>query len=100
MRASLLAVALSALCLPGTAAAQKVPKIAVPDHDLFPGALNSEVTQSTIKKTICVPKWTDKVRPTSAFTTRIKVSQLPKLRFHEDGSEEITSSACSDSAAA
>jgi len=36
------------------------------------GALNSDVTQATIARTICVPHYTQNVRPASSFTDGVK----------------------------
>lgn len=46
-----------ALCLPGLAASM---------------TLNPAVSQGTIGQTICVPGWTKTVRPTVAYTNRVK----------------------------
>ena len=43
---------------------------------LTPGALNPEVTQATIGRTICVHGWTRTVRPPSSYTSQLKVRQL------------------------
>jgi hypothetical protein len=34
------------------------------------------VTQATIKQTICVPRWTDTVRPPTSYTTPLKLKLL------------------------
>ena len=49
------------LCLPMLANAQ---------------SLNPNVTQATIKQTICVVGWTDTIRPPVSFTNRIKRRML------------------------
>jgi hypothetical protein len=39
---------------------------------LTPGVLNPEVTQATIRSTICRPGWTRTVRPPVAYTNELK----------------------------
>jgi hypothetical protein len=39
-------------------------------------ALNPQVTQETIGRTICVPGWTSTVRPPTSFTDRLKREQM------------------------
>jgi hypothetical protein len=43
---------------------------------LTPGALNPEVTQATIRETICRPGWTRTVRPPSTYTGALKLEQM------------------------
>lgn len=43
---------------------------------LTPGALNPQVTQATIHRTICVRGWTRTIRPPSSYTTDLKRRQL------------------------
>jgi hypothetical protein len=43
---------------------------------LTPGALNPDVTQATIAKTICTHGWTGTVRPPSSYTSQLKVEQM------------------------
>lgn len=56
-----------------------------------PGALNPAVTQATINQTICVPNWTNTVRPTTTYTNKLKAAQMATLglrgnprQFEED----------------
>jgi hypothetical protein len=58
---------------------------------LTPGAFNSEVTQATIRTTICVRGWTRTVRPPSSYTSALKREQLrlfglrgPPSAYQED----------------
>ncbi len=46
---------------------------------LTPGALNPEVTQATIRTTICVRGWTRTVRPPSSYTSSLKLAQLRRF---------------------
>lgn len=48
----------------------------LPDPTLTPGVLNPSVTQANINKTICVSGWTSTIRPTSSYTTALKVKQM------------------------
>ena len=48
----------------------------LPNHARTPGATNPSVTQATIGQTICVSGWTATIRPSSPYTTGIKVEQL------------------------
>ncbi|HET7043722.1 MAG TPA: hypothetical protein VFI37_02630 [Gaiellaceae bacterium] len=41
-----------------------------------PGALNPDVTQATIRSTICVRGWTATVRPPSSYTDDLKLKQM------------------------
>lgn len=58
---------------------------------LTPGALNAQVTQSTIRATICRRGWTRTVRPPVSYTNALKRRQLrayglrgPPSAFQED----------------
>lgn len=52
------------------------------------GTLNSDVTQATIGSTICVSGWTKTIRPPSAYTTELKISQLPADASPSDYEED------------
>jgi len=41
-----------------------------------PGVLNPDVTQATIRTTICVRGWTDTVRPPTEYTNELKRRQM------------------------
>lgn len=41
-----------------------------------PGEINPNVTQENIHKTICVPNWTSTVRPSVAYTNKVKKFQI------------------------
>ena len=43
---------------------------------LTPGVVNPDVTQATIRTTICVPGFSRSIRPPSDYTSRLKVEQL------------------------
>ena len=48
----------------------------LPNIKLTPGAINTAVTQSTIRSTICVSGWTATVRPPVTYTNQLKYNQL------------------------
>ena len=48
---------------------------------LTPGALNPDVTQATIRKTICSRGWTKTIRPPSSFTSALKLVQIRQYGF-------------------
>ncbi len=47
-----------------------------PNSRLTPGAINRSVTQNNIHQTICVTGFTAKIRPSSSYTTALKIQQL------------------------
>ena len=44
---------------------------------MTPGSLNPDVTQDTIRQTICVSGWTATVRPPTEYTNGLKAEQMP-----------------------
>ena len=48
---------------------------------LTPGALNADVTQSSILGTICKRGWTRTIRPPTSYTNALKVRQLVQYRL-------------------
>src|SRR5919198_701091 len=48
---------------------------------LTPGALNPDVTQTTIGQTICVRGWTRTIRPPSSYTSDLKQKQMRSYGF-------------------
>lgn len=69
-----LTVALATFAVPTPAHASR--RVDLPIAKRTPGATNPAVTQATIGKTICVAGWTATVRPSSSYTTALKVQQL------------------------
>jgi hypothetical protein len=67
----------------GTAASKCVSHAGLPDLKCTPGALNPDVKQSTIRKTICVANWTDTVRPPTSYTNRLKVQGIADYGFKD-----------------
>jgi hypothetical protein len=50
--------------------------IASPNSARTPGAINRSVTQSNIHSTICATGYTATIRPSSSYTTALKIQQL------------------------
>ncbi len=48
---------------------------------LTPGALNPDVTQATIRQTICRRGWTKTVRPPTSFTSALKLVQIRRYGY-------------------
>jgi hypothetical protein len=48
----------------------------LPDAKCTPGAIDPRVTQSNIKQTICMSGYTKTVRPSSNYTTKLKIQQI------------------------
>lgn len=48
----------------------------LPDPACTPGALNPDVTQSTIGSTICVSGWTATIRPSTSYTNKLKTQGI------------------------
>jgi hypothetical protein len=65
----------------GAAATDRLP--GEPDPALTPGALNPAVTQATIGSTICVSGWTATIRPSSSFTTALKIKQIVQYGYSD-----------------
>lgn len=51
----------------------------LPDPKLTPGAINPNVTQTNIGQTICLSGWPKTIRPSSSFTTKLKLQQMKAL---------------------
>ena len=63
----------------------------LPDHGCTPGAVNPDVTQVNIARTVCVSGWTTRIRPPVAYTNHLKVKQMRLVGlpgtphdYHED----------------
>ena len=54
-----------------------------PDRILTPGAVNPAVTQATIGSTICVSGWTATIRPSSSYTTHLKIQQIVSYGYSD-----------------
>ncbi|HWC81841.1 MAG TPA: hypothetical protein VG756_17975 [Pseudonocardiaceae bacterium] len=53
----------------------------LPDPSCTPGALNPDVTQSTIDSTICVSGWTATIRPSTSYTNKLKTEQIAEYGY-------------------
>jgi hypothetical protein len=51
----------------------------LPDPVRTPGVTNPDVTQANINKTICVPHWTETIRPPVSYTNKLKLKQMKEL---------------------
>jgi hypothetical protein len=70
--------------LPPTSSAAPADRLpGEPDPALTPGALNPAVTQATIGSTICVSGWTATIRPSSSFTTALKIKQIVQYGYSD-----------------
>lgn len=56
----------------------------LPDPTCTPGALNPDVTPSTIDSTICVGGYSGSIRPSSSFTNKLKAKQM--IAYGRNGS--------------
>jgi len=52
------------------------PDWVLPNVKVTPGALNSSVTQANIKDNVCKANWTSTIRPTVAYTNKLKATQM------------------------
>ena len=81
MRSLALLAAVAALAvvllvaLPRCASRPAAPAV-VASWTLTPGVRNPDVTQATIRSTICVHGWTRTIRPPSDYTSRLKLEQM------------------------
>lgn len=53
----------------------------LPNPNLTPGVTNPDVSQSTIRSTICVSGWTATVRPPASYTDRLKMLQIKEYGY-------------------
>jgi len=87
--ATALALALVAVVL--VLAQRAGAPVVVADPVRTPGVLNPDVTQETVGVTICVQGWTRTVRPTTDYTSALKLRQMraygetgPPSAYQED----------------
>ena len=66
---------------PAHAATCSQAYLPLPDPSCQPGAINPDVTQSTIGSTICVSGWTKTVRPPTSYTNPLKVQQIAEYGY-------------------
>ncbi len=54
------------------------------------GVTNPDITQATIGQTICNPNWSTKsIRPTSSYTTALKIKQLKALGWNDQNTADF-----------
>src|SRR6266511_1571235 len=68
---------------PVSTASNCVSHAGLPDLDCTPGALNKNVKQKTIRKTVCVANWTDTVRSPTSYTNKLKVQGIADYGFKD-----------------
>jgi hypothetical protein len=68
---------------PAASASKCVSRGGLPDLHCTPGALNRNVKQRNIKRTICVPNWTDTVRPPTSYTNELKDQGIEDYGFRD-----------------
>jgi hypothetical protein len=69
--------------VPAYAATCSQGYLPLPDPSCQPGTTNPDVTQSTIGSTICVSGWTATVRPSSSYTTTLKIQQIAEYGYSD-----------------
>jgi hypothetical protein len=52
------------------------PDWVLPNSKVTPGVLNPSVTQANIKDNVCKANWTSTIRPTVAYTNKLKATQM------------------------
>lgn len=61
---------------PGSCHARGSGQYSLPDLSCTPGAVNPDITPTTINQTICVSGWTATVRPSESITSEEKLASL------------------------
>ena len=86
-------LALAGIAFAGAAFAQQP----APGTVYAEGVINPDVTPATLKRTVCKPLWTKKVRPPTSYTNKLKLAQLaahPELKdrnpAHYEGDHKIS----------
>ncbi len=59
------------------------PASAYPNPSITPGATDPGVTQNNVQQSVCVPGYTDTVRPSSDYTDRLKVKQMAQYGYSD-----------------
>jgi len=62
-----------------------IASVPLPDPACTPGAVNPQVSQATIRSTICVKGWTATVRPAQSVTSRMKKASARSYSFTGTG---------------
>jgi hypothetical protein len=66
-----------------SASAPAEHRAGLPNPRLTPGAVNPKVTPETLADTICTPGWTRTVRPPSAYTAALKLTQIVEYGYSD-----------------
>ena len=53
----------------------------LPNKTLTPGSLNPDVTIYNMKQTICVPNYSDTIRPSTYYTNKLKIKQMNEYGY-------------------
>jgi hypothetical protein len=77
-----LAAVLVAVVLRGHGSSGPAPGVVRASWTLTPGVVNPDVTQATIRQTICVRGWTATVRPPVDYTNDLKRKGLMQYGLH------------------
>ena len=75
-----LLIGAATLATAGIARARPAP---LPDRHLTPGAINPDVTEADIGRTICVRGWTATVRPPVSYTEPLKKRQIREYGYRD-----------------
>jgi hypothetical protein len=67
--------------VPARPASKCVSRGGLPDLSCTPGALNHNVKQRNIRRTICISGWTDTVRPPTSYTNKLKLQGIEAYGF-------------------
>ncbi|MEV5572086.1 hypothetical protein AB0L06_18745 [Spirillospora sp. NPDC052269] len=59
------------------------PATTRPDASCTPGALNPDVTQANIHRTICVAGYTKRIRPPASYTDALKKQQIREYGYSD-----------------
>jgi hypothetical protein len=68
---------------PVTISAKCHSRAGLQDLHCTPGAVNQNVRQSNIRKNICIPNWTDTVRPPTSYTDKLKVRGIADYGYKD-----------------
>jgi hypothetical protein len=56
-------------------------RAALPDPSCTPGVTNPDVTQSNLASTVCASNWTKSIRPSTAYTDKLKGQQIAQYGY-------------------
>jgi hypothetical protein len=66
-----------------TAARKCHSRAGLPDLRCTPGALNPDVNKRNLALTICVPNWTDTIRPPTSYTDNLKAQGIEDYGYED-----------------